>query len=87
MFATVLDLATVAACCVWAIEFEADSLAKKDARSAFIQCTSKSLMLTHMKDCLMQTKTERAFLHLIKKSVRRIELVRKAQKSANAKSK
>ena len=74
MFANILDLATVAAHRVWAIDFEADSLAKKDAQSAFIQCTSKSLMLTYMKRCLMQKKTERAFLHLIKKSVRRIEL-------------
>ena len=74
MFANVLDLATVAAHCVWAIEFEADSLAKKDARSPFIQCTSKSLILTYMKRRLMQTKTERAFLHWIQISVRRIEL-------------
>ena len=59
MFANVLDLATVAAHCVW---FEADSLAKKDARSPFIQCTSKSLMLTYMKRRPMQTNIERAFL-------------------------
>ena len=74
MFANVLDLATVAARCVWAIKFEADSLAKKDARSAFIQCISKSLMLTQMKHHLMQTNIERAFLHMIKNSVKRIEL-------------
>ena len=46
--------------------------------SAFIQCISKSLMLTYMKCCLMQTKTERAFLHLKKKS----EGLRKRQKGA-----
>ena len=74
MFANVLDLATLSARYVWAIKFEPDSLAKKDAQCAFIQSISKSLMLTQMKRRFMQTNTERAFFHLIKNSVRRIEL-------------
>ena len=36
MFANVLDLVTIAACCVWAIRFEADSLAKKDKQELVV---------------------------------------------------
>ena len=66
---------------VWAIKFEADSLAEKDARSAFIQCISKSLMLTQMKHHLIQTNIEQAFLDLIRNSVRRTELKSKRHPS------
>ncbi|KAL8561112.1 hypothetical protein ACOMHN_033695 [Nucella lapillus] len=86
MFANIIDLATVAARCVWSIKFEDDALANKDARSAFIQCISKSLMLPYMKRRLMHTNMHRGTLDLMKRSIKRMELESEGCKMPRAKT-
>ena len=74
MFSNILDLATVAARCVWKIKYEGETLSTRDARSEFIQNISKQLMLPNIKRRLLQTNISRGLSTTIANSVEKIEI-------------
>jgi hypothetical protein len=73
LFNNTLDVATVAARCVWPLKYPDDPLSGKDTRSKFIRSVSEQLLLPQLKRRLTQSTLPRSLYDLTAKAVTRFQ--------------
>ncbi|KAK7099729.1 piggyBac transposable element-derived protein 4-like isoform X2 [Littorina saxatilis] len=89
MFFNIIDLATIAARCVWSVRFPAHPLSKKDGRSDFIENISDQLMYPLLKQRMTSVAMPRSLHEAAEKAIKHLEcddLVKRQRKTSSKKA-